>query len=267
MQITKQLITPEEAKKLLNVSVGNRNISERKVSQYANDIRTGRWIEDTYEFIKISKEGFLLDGHHRLNAIILAKTAINLNVVRGVDATIMGVIDTGKSRNPSDALKIYGVTNSNNIAATISLVIKNELGYSVGTQICGLSTISNVDIIKRYEESPEYWQNLHSKCISIYLKINKILTASTISKYYHLFSQKHPTKVDAFFAELIGGVETNATITILRSTLIRNKISQKKLSTLVLNAFIIKTWNAYITKTELKLLKFDTLNSEIPTIK
>ncbi len=267
MKIAKQLITPDEAKELLKLSVGNRNISNSKVSQYANDIKTGRWIEDTIEFIKISKEGFLLDGHHRMNAIISAKTAVYMNVVRGVDANIMSVIDTGKSRNPSDALKIYGVANSTNIAATISIIIKHELGYSVGAKVSEAALISNVDIINRYEQNPEYWQYLHSKAISIYLKMNKVLTTSTISKYYHLFSQNHSSKADLFFAELIGGVETNPTITLLRSTLIRNKISQKKLSVVVLNAYIVKTWNAYITNKELKVLKFDIINSEFPTIK
>jgi hypothetical protein len=267
MKVTKQLITPDDAKELLNMSVGNRNISDSKVATYANDIRTGRWIEDTYEFIKISKEGFLLDGHHRLNAIIKANISISLNIVRGVDSEIMNVIDTGKSRNSNDALKINGVQNSTNIASIISSVIKYDLGYSSTVFNSAVAMISNVDVINRYNDNPDYWQNLYLKSISIYGKMNRILTPSVVGKYYHLFGQKHPNKVDDFFNELIGGLETNSTITVLRGILIRNKISQKKLSTLVLNAFIIKTWNAYITNNNLKLLKFDTINSEIPIIK
>jgi hypothetical protein len=255
------------AKELLSLSAGNRTLSKSKLKQYAHDMREGRWIEDTFELIKISKEGFLLDGHHRLTSIIKANVSINLSIVRGVDSNIMGVIDTGKSRNSSDALKINGILNSNNVAAIISAILKHELGYSLSMENSKVPSISNVDVIAKYEENPEYWQHLHNKASSIYLKMNKIISPSLIGKYYHLFNEKHPDKVDTFFEELIGGVESNQIITILRSTLIRNKISQKKLSTIVINAYIVKSWNAYVTKQDLKLLKFDVANSEIPAIK
>jgi hypothetical protein len=267
MKVTKQTISPEYAKDLLNLSVGNRTISEFKVSQYAHDMRIGRWIEDTYELIKISKEGFLLDGHHRLSAIIRANIPISMGIVWGVDPIIMGVIDTGKSRNANDALKIHGVANSASIASIISSIIRHELGYSVTSDKSKVAAVSNVDIINRYESDSEYWQSLHLKSVSIYSKLNRIITSSMIGKYYHLFSQKHPDKVDLFFSKLIGGNDSSMTIDLLRTTLIRNKISQKKISTTVLNAIIIKTWNAYITNSELKVLKFDIINSEMPIIK
>lgn len=267
MKIAKQLITPNEAKELLNLSAGNRNISVSKVAKYANEMKSGGWVEDTFEFIKISKEGFLLDGHHRLNAIIKAGVPINLNIVKGVDSEIMRVIDTGKSRNPGDAFKIHGIANANNLSAIISAIISYELGYSVDMNVGRNPSISNFDLIDRYDKDPEYWQELYKKTQPIYLKINKVIGTTIIGKYYHLFSAKHPDKVEPFFKQLVNGSVSNETINILRSTLIRNKISQKKLSNVVLNAFIIKTWNAYVTNTEFKILKFDITNHTMPTIK
>jgi hypothetical protein len=266
MKITKELITPELAKELLALSVGNRNLSANKVAKYSHDMITGRWVEDTFEFIKISKDGFLLDGHHRLSAIVNAKTPIYLNVVRGVDASIMNVIDTGKSRNANDALKINGVSNATNIAAIISSVLKYEYGYAVSSDISKTMTISNVDVVNTYEKNPEYWQEIFHKASHFYLKMNRILTQSTIGKYYYLFEQKHPDKVEEFFKQLAGSSDNNITISVLRSTLIRNKISTKKLPSTLLNAYIIKTWNAYVKGVQLKKLMFDTETSESPKI-
>lgn len=266
MKISKELITPLMAKELLDLSAGNRNLSASKISSYAHDMKNGRWIEDTFEFIKISKEGFLLDGHHRLNAVVLSNTSIYLNIVKGVDHAIMGVIDTGKSRNANDALKINGIPNATNIAAIISSVLRHEQGYSTSNRISKIATISNVDVLSRYEQNPEHWQIIHQTAISIYNKINRVITASTIGKYYYLFEQKHPEKTDEFFRLLCGGSDSNSTIALLRSVLIRNKISNKKLSPIVLNAYIIKTWNAFVKGVELKKLMHNIEESEMPVI-
>ena len=72
MNITKKLITPSIAKGLLESNTKNRGINELVVSRYANDILKGNWKEDTGEAIKISKMNIILDGQHRLCAIVKA---------------------------------------------------------------------------------------------------------------------------------------------------------------------------------------------------
>ena len=70
-------VTPQYAAKLLETIANprNRRFDAKKLDQYQSDMRTpGKWITDTADFIRISKKGILLDGHHRLKAVVLSGT-------------------------------------------------------------------------------------------------------------------------------------------------------------------------------------------------
>ena len=62
-------ITPGDAEQMLESNEANRNMRARVVSAYARDMETDRWLV-TGETIKIGRHGELLDGQHRLQAII-----------------------------------------------------------------------------------------------------------------------------------------------------------------------------------------------------
>ena len=70
LDLKKVLITPKLAKELLLKNNSNRRITKSFVTTYANDMREGRWKGNTAEFIKIADDGDILDGQHRLLAII-----------------------------------------------------------------------------------------------------------------------------------------------------------------------------------------------------
>lgn len=101
-------ITPNYAGYLLSQSSGNRNVNSRRVSLYADAMASGKWVENG-ESIIISTTGNVIDGQHRLSAVVLSKTPISSLVV-----TIDGVnedealtakhipIDIGYNRTVSD---------------------------------------------------------------------------------------------------------------------------------------------------------------------
>ena len=62
-------ITPNEASKYLANNPANRKINESVVRAMAEDMKAGRWMQ-THQGIAISKTGRLLDGQHRLSAVI-----------------------------------------------------------------------------------------------------------------------------------------------------------------------------------------------------
>jgi hypothetical protein len=76
------------------------------VNRYAQDILAGRWKEDTGEVIKVSKSGIVLDGQHRLYAIVKANTPIFLHIAYGIDDSVSDVLDTGSVRSASDVFKL-----------------------------------------------------------------------------------------------------------------------------------------------------------------
>lgn len=95
---------------------GQRNLSKANVERYASDMITMDWIING-DTIKISDEGELLDGQHRLNAIKESGEAQVLLVVHGISKQAMETIDAGRKRTFSDQLRMEGIRNHSIVAA------------------------------------------------------------------------------------------------------------------------------------------------------
>lgn len=119
-----ETVTPAMARKWIESSedIRQRGIRANRVAKLEHAIRSGQW-QVTHQGIALSPEGKVLDGQHRLRAIIAADEPVQCLVIRGVDPAVFGVIDTGASRTPADALKIAGYTNTNVLAAVVRTML------------------------------------------------------------------------------------------------------------------------------------------------
>lgn len=110
-------ITPEVAAELLALNAkGQRTISAAAVERYATDMATLDWIFNGAPIL-ISNTNELLDGQHRLSAIIESGESQVVLIVRGVDPMAMATIDAGRKRSYADSLKIRGYANHTAVAA------------------------------------------------------------------------------------------------------------------------------------------------------
>ncbi len=99
-------ITPEKALNWLdNANVHNRNVSETHVEQLARDMKNGRW-QLTHEGIAFNPYGVLLDGQHRLWAIVMADVPIDMHVWFGISGETLEVINGGRVRSLADRLRL-----------------------------------------------------------------------------------------------------------------------------------------------------------------
>lgn len=96
-----ELITPQMAADFLKQNTGNRNIRHWWVRALAGAIRRGEWVP-THQGIAITQSGRLLDGQHRLEAIVLSGIPCWMLVVRDVDEEAFMVTDRGRVRSYSD---------------------------------------------------------------------------------------------------------------------------------------------------------------------
>ena len=107
-------ITPEVAAELLATSYGNRPINKPTVLEYAVIMDSDKW-SPTASKIDLDEKGRLVNGHHRLEAVILAQKTVKMLVHRGVPTQDRDVIDTGRARTLSDIAAMY--TKKQNVAA------------------------------------------------------------------------------------------------------------------------------------------------------
>ena len=96
---------PAEAETILSRMTGNRKQRRGHAEIMAADMREGRWVE-THEPIAMSVDGNLIDGQHRLAAVVLSGVGQWFWVaVYDTHQTAIGLpIDCGVRRNTSDLL-------------------------------------------------------------------------------------------------------------------------------------------------------------------
>jgi hypothetical protein len=98
-----ETVTPDQAAALLANNAGNRKLMKTTVSQLADDMRRGHW-RLSHQGIAIARDGRLLDGQHRLSAIVEAGVAVQMVVFRNVDEASFAVMDRGRVRQLRDIL-------------------------------------------------------------------------------------------------------------------------------------------------------------------
>lgn len=136
-----ETITPDSARIYLAFNEKNRTVREKDVHVYASDMRSGHWML-THQGIAFDETGELIDGQHRLLAVIKSGATVKMTVSRGYSARMLNgvglfakdVIDRGRGRNTGDQLQIsHGVQEGSRIAsicgvlAWVSYKIRNKL--------------------------------------------------------------------------------------------------------------------------------------------
>ncbi len=77
-------VTPEVAEQMLALNYDKqRRVSERCVLKYMRDLKDGRWNCDAMPPIRISSDGMLVDGQHRLHAVVRSGVPVNMLVWYG----------------------------------------------------------------------------------------------------------------------------------------------------------------------------------------
>jgi hypothetical protein len=131
MQTKIEIVTPETAAKFLQKNNGNRNYRKHWVNQLASIIKKGEW-QVTHQGIAFDKEGNLLDGQHRLLAVISAGMPIMINVTKGADPEIFKCIDVGVKRSIADATRLHVRTAE--VCSFLGRVIGTRTGSGITPQ-------------------------------------------------------------------------------------------------------------------------------------
>lgn len=100
-----RVIDPATAKRMLALSGGNRVLRPKSVDAYAQEMLIGNW-PLTHQGIAFDINGRLIDGHHRLSAVVKSGVTVTMNVTYNVSPDAALCIDTGRARNMADQLRI-----------------------------------------------------------------------------------------------------------------------------------------------------------------
>ncbi len=260
------LITPELAKEYLEKARQNRNTNKHTVNFYADEMLRGQW-KLTGQGLSFGKNGKLLDGQHRLKAIIKANTAIELLVIHDVEESSFSVYDSGKTRTAADIFAIEGIPNNVQLATIIIKYIKMVKGHKFGSHEINskVMKITKEDSLQEYKNDSDSWQQIVTFAATIYRKYRfySISDVGSITAYLIKDKKHSQTKVINFFLELVELAPSRPTLTNLRSTLIKNMTNRvlDNSDKRQLAIFLIRAWNSYITDHDRKQFTHTIVNS------
>lgn len=117
--------TPEMAEEALRRVGRQRNQLAAVVKRYASDMRDGRWTKDA-SLIVFDQDGYLINGQHRLSAVVASGCTIGFWVARGWQGDAIFRMDQGRVRMTRDQLGISGIRQGSGKAPAAAAVLKFE---------------------------------------------------------------------------------------------------------------------------------------------
>lgn len=242
-------VTPDLASHFLGHMAPNRHVRARKVTEYAEALRNGRWKVNGETFV-VDTHGRLADAQHRCKAIVEADIPMRTFIVWGVDPSeeIQPTIGTGTKRSAGDALNGQGEQNSTQLAAAIgwtSLLLKHRYeGAPINQASMALRSMPNLEIIEFLRAHPRLRDCLpYAK--NVYRGVGGSL-AMWVGLFY-LFSEIDENDAVDFFDQLASGVNLKPgdPAYVLREKLRRRQDPNIRVLPAYTAAIAVKAWNAY----------------------
>jgi hypothetical protein len=254
-------ITPDLATEWLDLrNTHNRNLSINIAEKYARDMAMGRWTLNG-EPIILATDGSLMDGQHRLKAVVLSGTAVHMLVVEGIAREHFSTVNTGKARNLSDVLHIDGYRNTAQLSSAIvwlmrlqsdTVTTKRAFTQSECRDALALNP-GIVDSVRRIGNTKQ---------------VKRLASLAMCAALHHEFAGKDSAMADLFIESLDTGTALERTdpIYLLRERLIANSSSIGKMPSVVVAALIVKAWNATVKGTKLRKFVWNPEREDFPAI-
>jgi hypothetical protein len=247
-------IGPAEAEELLLLNRRNRHSRPTHVARLAADMANGDWRNGST--ILLADDGgvqLLLDGQHRLAAIVKSGVTVELVIISGLALDDQAAVDTGLRRGLADVLTLAGEKNSAALASAIGWYWRRQNGYTRTSQTPtvaqGLAVLRDNPGLRECFTSP--------RRAAEGLKISRGLAACLFYEQLAIDAEDAAAFWDMLATGLVPDQNPFHPIYLLHSKLEENaKAAYKRLDAISTAALIIKAWNAFVEGRDIRMLKW-----------
>jgi hypothetical protein len=241
-------VTPTQAKAWLQGNVDNRKLRESRVLFFARLLENDEW-ELTGDAIVFDDQEILINGQHRLSAVVVAKIAARFLVLRGVPSKTQEVMDQGLSRNLGDQLHRRGVQYPAIVAGALNWLYQFDYIESSGNVHYSNPALrpSLRELLALYERNTDLEAEAgRMNKLVYYIKVRPGPTLAL----YHRLSDIDAEEAEIFFKNLQegAGLAKNDPIWKLREWCLndsRNRHGTGRAPTYRYVAMVLKAWNAW----------------------
>jgi hypothetical protein len=178
-------------------------------------MKRGEW-ELNGESIKVAEDGSLLDGQHRLQAVVESGKSIQVLVVRNLPLRAQDTVDTGRRRRLADILMVEGYTDASALAATVNILHRYRIGarldYSQANAPTPAQALAIVQAEPQIRDSVRVGRN-----------VTKVIGGpiGVFAALHLVFIETDPEPAEDFFTSLKSGAELDRGDPLLR---LRNQV-------------------------------------------
>jgi hypothetical protein len=262
-----EIIDVEMAKTLLELNVPhqvgvkgtNRKLRPPHVIKTAKQMLAGEWVE-TDQGIGISVENKLINGQHRLEALLLAAETnpditIPSLVVWNLPVKAKLATDIGAVRRPGDFVAFEGIGNGGKISAAVKLLYcYDNIPYDYATwSRYSISPTRLVELLERYSGIEDAYEMGRG--------VMRITSPSSITAALTIVMRDRPDLIEhlpRFMEPLKTGANlgTGSPILALRTWCGNAATNKKRANNVVLLALIMRSLNHWIEDTRARHLVF-----------
>lgn len=260
-KVSIKTITPQMAVEFISRNPKNRKISSRIVNQYAEDFLNGEF-KFNGETIKFNKKGQLIDGQHRLSALIKAQATADFVVVEDLDEDAINTVDIGRKRLLADFLDMSGQKNCTTLAAAIGILAVMEERGSESLNFKNKSP--KVEVAEKLlNKHPRLKTSVEFAIRQVH---KKMLQPGLMAVIHYITTQADEESAGKFWNEVMNGAritEKDATY-MLRNKLQNCAINNVKLSPREVIEYFSKAWRLFINNKKVAKLQRDGI-ADFPT--
>jgi len=212
-QMIYTLFTPAIAAGLLPTQERNRQISQAHITKLVRDMLSGRWHETNHQPIALSADWRLLDGQHRLTAVVRSGVSIKMWVAIGVDRKVVeDGTDKGAERRLKDQLWFSNDRVSRRLIKNLPTRARDLAGmvgfiyYAITTER-GPGLRCALRIIKHYRPSVTWaMENLTSNSVT-----RRVAVVASLILVHHWAAQEGEEALDRM-EEIAQGLKSGENI-------------------------------------------------------
>lgn len=236
-------VDPDMAQRWLKTcNTHNRVLSPIRVSEYTKAMLEHRW-KFNGETIQFDRNNVLLNGQHRLHAVVQSGTTQTFLLVRGLDPQVQTTMDQGTRRAPHEQLQVAGIAADQIDAAALRVFLRWQSGRLFGDAL--RNRVSTGEIVAFAQGNPDIIALLRTLGRGRIRSIPATPSVTVaVALQLHLIDS---TAAREFFdlLESGAGLAINSPILTLSRRFVKAKTERAKLSERDVIGFYIIAWNAW----------------------
>ena len=236
----------------------NRDLNPAKVNYLVRQIKGGLWVVNG-DPVRFDPDGRIIDGQHRLAAVVKSGRPIESVVLRGVPTSTFTTIDRGWTRSNAQMLKMMGYKYTRTLSSASRLMwLREDPKTDLDKRNAEVSPDELELVLEFHPGLIEAARKVH-EC-----KVTHVMPGGMAAFCAYLFFQASEKKAEEFFGRIGDGVglHKNSPMYVLRERLMTAKMQRKRWKNSELFSMAVRAWNAHYRNRKIKMLRLRTKGGE-----